>query len=93
MGEKQLLTLLMILCCAYKQEPSISVSYVASFSTEWKQRQAETHSQTSGRVQESCGRVGITIDQVGRVKYITGRFTESSNLDPRGSQKLNHQCV
>lgn len=52
---------------------------------------AETHSQTEAELREPCGRVERKIEWAGRVKDITRRPTESTNLDPWGSQKLNHQ--
>jgi hypothetical protein len=41
-----------------------------------------THSQTIGGLGKSCGRVGGRIEGAGRVKDITRRPTESTNLEP-----------
>ena len=44
----------------------------------------EAHSQTSGRAQESRGRVGDRIEQAEGVKDIKRRPTEPTNLGPWG---------
>jgi hypothetical protein len=58
MRESQILTLLMILCYAYRQELSITVSREASSSSEWKQMQ-RSRAKHSVELGESGGRVGI----------------------------------
>jgi hypothetical protein len=81
MGECQPLTLLIILCYAFRQEPSIAVSWEASFNSSWKQMQRLT-AKYQVKFRESCWRVGDRIEWVREVKNATRRPTESTNLCP-----------
>jgi hypothetical protein len=77
MGEKQPLTLLMILCYACRQESNVTVSWEASSSIRWKQVQRPT-AKHQAEFRESCGKVGD------RTNWARGprRPTESTNLSP-----------
>jgi hypothetical protein len=91
MWESQPLTLLMILCYACRQEPSMTVFWEASSRSWWRQMQRPTakHQSEPG---ESCGRVGDRSEQVRGVKDMRRRCTESTNLVPWGlTEILGHQ--
>jgi hypothetical protein len=74
MGESQSLTLLMILCYTYRQEPRITVSCGALSSSRWKQMQRPTAKYVA-ELQESCRRMRDRREQARRVKDSTRRTT------------------
>jgi hypothetical protein len=75
MGETHPLTLLMILCYAYRHEASITFSWEASSRTRWRQMQRPTVNSTEPG--ESCGIVRGRSQQVRGVKNTTRRTTVS----------------
>jgi len=75
MGENQPLTLLIILCYACRQEPSINCHLRASSSSKWKQMQNPT-AKHQVKLRKSCGR----IEETGGVKDTTRRPTEANPI-------------
>ena len=76
----------MILCYACKQE---HVFLLRGCTQQLTQTDTYTHSQTMD--ENSYGRVGGRIVSPEGDKNSAGRPTELTNLDPWGSQSLNHQ--
>ena len=78
--ESQPLTLLMILCCACRQE---LVRLLRGFSSRWKQMQSQVEPR------ESCARVEDKSEQAEEVK---DKKTQTElTQDHKGSQNLDHQ--
>jgi hypothetical protein len=90
MGKHQSLTLLMILCYVCRQESSMAILWEALPSSWLRQMQTPTAKQWV-ELGSSYGRIeGRIVGPEGN-KNSTGRPTESTNLDPWDSQRLNHQ--
>jgi hypothetical protein len=89
-GESQPLTLLMVLCYAYRWEPSIKISWEASSSSIWWkqiQRRIAKHQVELG---ESCGRVWNRIELAWARASQEDLQTQLTHAHG-DTQKLNHQ--
>ena len=80
MGKHQSLTLLMILCCACRQEPSITVLWEAPPSSWLKQMQRPTAKHWMEGLRDLEGKRTSQADQQSQLTWTLG-----------GSQRLNHQ--
>jgi len=83
MGKHQSLTPLMILCYAYRQEPSITVLWEAPPNSLLKQLQIPTAKYWM-ELRDSHGRVRGRIEGREMDRISTGKPTESTNLNPCG---------
>jgi hypothetical protein len=89
MGEHQTLTLLLMLCCALRQEPTVAVLWEALPASDWDRcRNTATH---CTEVRNAYGRIRGRTERIERDANPVQRTTVSTNQKPLTSQRWSHQ--